>query len=61
MKHVQLVVNNDVRTNMIANDIVKELKDNRYPLIISERKEHLSNISCLRKQSFLSQCSKLNQ
>ena len=30
---------------MIANDIVKELKDNRYPLIISERKEHLSNIS----------------
>ena len=39
------IVNNDVRTNMIANDIVKELKDNRYPLIISERKEHLSNIS----------------
>ena len=46
------IVNNERRTALIAEDISKELNDNRFPLIISERKEHLSRISSsLKSQS----------
>ena len=39
------IVNNQERTNQITADIETELKQNRYPLIISERKDHISHLS----------------
>lgn len=39
------IVNNQERTIQITTDIEAELKQNRYPLIISERKDHISHLS----------------
>lgn len=43
------IVNHQPRTQMIATDIQSELNNKRYPLIISERKEHLTQISQVLK------------
>ena len=39
------IVNNSLRTEMIVDDVIKEIEEGRHPLVISERKEHISNIS----------------
>lgn len=43
------IVNNEPRTKLIVDDIDNEINESRYPLIISERKEHLSIISSALK------------
>ena len=39
------IVNHEPRTKLIADDVENEISSNRCPLVISERKEHLSKIS----------------
>lgn len=39
------IVAHEGRTQMIVEDLSKELENNRHPLVISERKGHLANIS----------------
>ena len=46
-----ILIGHDGRTSMIVQDIKSELEANRFPLIISERKEHLANISTKIKTS----------
>jgi len=55
-----LLVDNAERTQMIAKDICKLLDEGRYPLIISERKDHLfrmaaavDSISPVNRQKFI--------
>ena len=53
------IVNNQERTNQITADIETELKQNRYPLIISERKDHISHLSRSLKSKKLKIDSKI--
>ena len=44
------IINCSSRTRLIASDIQKELKNDRYSLVISERKDHLASISIALKE-----------